>query len=406
MSKVCREDVNLCVEVNRIKFAFCPGFFHRFRAVSHNTTTFFLRLQPLVTTVKKLFYKKHVTTVIYSQMKIAILTLALVATANASGYSKTYSRISQFSTEAGPVAQFENWVINKFRRLQSVKHVFNERVLSGTGGATGGATGGDTSAFIATCGEITEGGGAFASCTGSRVYESTMAAITSPSDANCCKDAPFVATCGEITNGGGDFASCTGSRVYDVTKAATTSPDDANCCKDAPFVATCGEITNGGGAFASCTGSRVYDADKAATPVLAGDQEAQCCKDNDVVPTTPITTTPKFSVAHTVALEGVSATEFMADPKIIASFQSTVATTLGLTTDKIINIKAKATRRQLSGRGLAAAGCRYEEQRHGCLCLIVLIVVLVAGSSLCCCFLISCLLTLYFLYSFFFPVNF
>ena len=75
-------------------------------------------------------------------MKIAILTLALVATANASGYSKTYSRISQFSTEAGPVAQFENWVINKFRRLQSVKHVFNERVLSGTGGATGGATGG------------------------------------------------------------------------------------------------------------------------------------------------------------------------------------------------------------------------------------------------------------------------
>ena len=292
-------------------------------------------------------------------MKIAILTLALVATANASGYSKTYSRISQFSTEAGPVAQFENWVINKFRRLQSVKHVFNERVLSGTGGATGGDTGGDTSAFIATCGEITEGGGAFASCTGSRVYESTMAAITSPSDANCCKDAPFVATCGEITNGGGDFASCTGSRVYDVTKAATTSPDDANCCKDA-----------------------------------------------DVVPTTPITTTPKFSVAHTIALEGVSATEFMADPKIIASFQSTVATTLGVTTDKIINIKAKATRRQLSGRGLAAAGCRYEEQRHGCLCLIVLIVVLVAGSSLCCCFLISCLLTLYFLYSFFFPVNF
>ena len=43
--------------------------------------------------------------------------------------------------------------------------------------------------------------------------------------------ASFVATCGEITDGGLAFASCTGSRVYDSTKAATTSPDDANCCK-------------------------------------------------------------------------------------------------------------------------------------------------------------------------------
>ena len=40
------------------------------------------------------------------------------------------------------------------------------------------------------------------------------------------------ATCGEITNGGAAFSSCTGSRVYDSTKAATTSPNDANCCKD------------------------------------------------------------------------------------------------------------------------------------------------------------------------------
>jgi len=40
------------------------------------------------------------------------------------------------------------------------------------------------------------------------------------------------ATCGEITNGGAAFASCTGSRVYDSTKAAATSPNDANCCKD------------------------------------------------------------------------------------------------------------------------------------------------------------------------------
>ena len=71
------------------------------------------------------------------------------------------------------------------------------------------------------------------------------------------------------------------------------------------------------------------------------------------------TVTPTFSVAHTITLEGISAAEFMADPKIIASFQSTVATTLDVATDKIINIKAKSSRRQLSGRGMAAAGCRY-----------------------------------------------
>ena len=43
----------------------------------------------------------------------------------------------------------------------------------------------------------------------------------------------FVATCGEITSGGGAFAdsSCTSGRVYDSTKAAATTPNDANCCK-------------------------------------------------------------------------------------------------------------------------------------------------------------------------------
>ena len=52
--------------------------------------------------------------------------------------------------------------------------------------------------------------------------------------AACCIAPAFVATCGVITDGGGAFASCTGSRVYDSTKAATTSPDDASCCKDTP----------------------------------------------------------------------------------------------------------------------------------------------------------------------------
>ena len=76
-------------------------------------------------------------------------------------------------------------------------------------------------------------------------------------------------------------------------------------------------------------------------------------KDCDVVPV------PKFAIAHTIALEGVSATEFMADPKIILSFQESIATTLKVDVDKIVNIKAKSSRRQLSGRGMAAAGCRY-----------------------------------------------
>merc|ERR1712127_495262 len=157
------------------------------------------------------------------------------------------------------------------------------------------------------------GGGAFAACTGTRVYDSTTSAVTSPADGTCCK-AAFVATCGEITAGGGAFAACTGTRVYDSTTSAVTSPADGTCCKvadvdggfsatfgacsvtcgdgvatkacdnpapagngspcvgDAPteacntaacpvaFVATCGEITVGGGAFAdsSCTAPRVY----------------------------------------------------------------------------------------------------------------------------------------------------
>ena len=64
---------------------------------------------------------------------------------------------------------------------------------------------------------------------------------------------------------------------------------------------------------------------------------------------------PKFSVAHSITLEGISATEFMADAKIVSSFRNTVATTLGVKADKIINIKAKSKRRQLFGRELAAA---------------------------------------------------
>ena len=71
------------------------------------------------------------------------------------------------------------------------------------------------------------------------------------------------------------------------------------------------------------------------------------------------TVTPTFSVAHTITLEGISAAEFMADPKIILSFQESIATTLKVDVDKIVNIKAKSSRRQLSGRGMAAAGCRY-----------------------------------------------
>ena len=92
--------------------------------------------------------------------------------------------------------------------------------------------------FTPTCGETTDGGGAFASCASGRVYDATKAAATTPNDANCCKAAPFVASCGVITSGGGAFAdaSCNSGRVYDATKAAATTPNDANCCKDGKLV--------------------------------------------------------------------------------------------------------------------------------------------------------------------------
>jgi hypothetical protein len=69
----------------------------------------------------------------------------------------------------------------------------------------------------------------------------------------------------------------------------------------------------------------------------------------------------EFAVAHTIVLKGISATEFMADPKIIASFQDSVATTLKVDSSQIINIKAKSSRRQLLSRKLEGdSACRYE----------------------------------------------
>jgi titin len=51
-----------------------------------------------------------------------------------------------------------------------------------------------TAAFFATCGETTSGGVAFADaeCTGTRVYDSTTATATNPSDSTCCKAARSV----------------------------------------------------------------------------------------------------------------------------------------------------------------------------------------------------------------------
>ena len=170
-------------------------------------------------------------------MKFLCLTLiALVGTATANYGGSTQGG------QAGPAAQFENWVTDKFRRLTHMTSAkskfFAFRDLGSTGGAIGGATGGATGGaepFTPTCGETTEGGGAFASCTSQRVYDSTKASASSPDDTSCCKDVPlFVATCGEITDGGGAFASCIDARVYDSTKAAVTSPDDAKCCKAKP----------------------------------------------------------------------------------------------------------------------------------------------------------------------------
>ena len=51
-------------------------------------------------------------------------------------------------------------------------------------------------AFVATCGKITDVGGVFAGCVGTRVYDDKNALVKSPSDSMCCKALPF----GSITN--------------------------------------------------------------------------------------------------------------------------------------------------------------------------------------------------------------
>lgn len=78
-------------------------------------------------------------------MKFLCLTLiALVGTATANYGGSTQGG------QAGPAAQFENWVTDKFRRLTHMTSAkskfFAFRDLGSTGGATGGATGGSVCA--------------------------------------------------------------------------------------------------------------------------------------------------------------------------------------------------------------------------------------------------------------------
>ena len=67
----------------------------------------------------------------------------------------------------------------------------------------------------------------------------TLSAAAGDGTQTCDKDA----TCGEITDGGGAFA-CTSPRVYDSTKYAVTSPADGTCCKDAFDLSTASYVQN------------------------------------------------------------------------------------------------------------------------------------------------------------------
>ena len=174
----------------------------------------------------------------------------------------------------------------------------------------------------------------------------------------CCGSSTKTA-CGEATNGGGEDESSECKAADDIV-----SKDSKELTTDTAHIAQC------------------YDADSSSDPE-AKDQDKQdftkwifkkgkgscsvcsaalkikfgskCDNKNGDCKHCPFIidaykdcdVAPKFAIAHTIALEGISAAAFNEDPKIIASFQSTVATTLGVTTDKIINIKAKSSERNV-----------------------------------------------------------
>jgi hypothetical protein len=72
--------------------------------------------------------------------------------------------------------------------------------------------------------------------------------------------------------------------------------------------------------------------------------------------------TVEFAVKHTISLDGIAAGTFNSDPKMVSSFRSTVAVTLGVAEDKIFNIVATSDgRRRLylegASRFLASTSC-------------------------------------------------
>ena len=114
--------------------------------------------------------------------------------------------------------------------------------------------------------------------------------------------------------------------------------------------------------------SDCYDAVNLYFGKKCGDSSGECkhCapaiaayKDCDSTTTDPTAVVVnEYAVSHTIKLEGLTATEFNSDSKIIESFQQSVASTLGVDASKITNIKATARRRQLTSRRLAGSSCR------------------------------------------------
>jgi len=71
-----------------------------------------------------------------------------------------------------------------------------------------------------------------------------------------------------------------------------------------------------------------------------------------------------YAVAHTISLQGITATQFNGDPLIIKSFRQAIAILLGIPTSDIINIVAQSQSRRVlrdmivQHRNLEKSGCR------------------------------------------------
>jgi len=137
---------------------------------------------------------------------------------------------------------------------------------------------------------------------------------------------------------------------------------DSQCTKSKTIFKRQGAIPS----FKAVSFAFKYRCPNAATPILptctTGDNSPSPSKEDGGSSGKPIKT--DYAVAHTISLQGITATQFNGDPLIIKSFRQAIAILLGIPTSDIINLVAQSQSRRVlrdmnvQHRNLEKSGCR------------------------------------------------